>query len=109
MAEERIAPDFLIPVSFEWDEQKNIRNQAKHGIDFDSAIDVFYGPIILRRSDRNNEERWTALGYSDHRLVVVVFTRRAEVVRIISARRARKNEERDYRNAEVARSPKGQD
>ena len=109
MAEERMARDFLTEVSFEWDEQKNIQNRTKHGIDFDSAIDVFYGPIILRRSDRNNEERWTALGYSDHRLIVVVFTRRAEVVRIISARRARKNEERDYRNAEVGGPPEGQD
>jgi uncharacterized DUF497 family protein len=94
---------------FEWDEDKRRSNLAKHGIDFDSAIEVFYGPIILRRSDRNNEERWTALGYSDDRLVVVVFTRRADVIRIISARRARKNEEREYRNAKVGRPPEGQD
>jgi len=78
-------------------------------IDFDNATDVFYRPIILRRSDRNNEERWTALGYSVDRLIVVVFTRRADVIRIISARRARKNEEREYRNAKVGRPPQGQD
>src|SRR5882762_2286902 len=90
--------EFLSAASFEWDNQKRELNLAKHGIDFDSAIEVFDGPIILRRSDRNNEERWTALGYSDDRLVVVVFTRRADVIRIISARRARKNEEREYRN-----------
>jgi uncharacterized DUF497 family protein len=48
--------------TFDWDEQKNELNLAKHGIDFDGAIEVFNGPIILRRSDRNNEERWTALG-----------------------------------------------
>jgi uncharacterized protein len=101
--------EFLSAASFEWDNQKRELNLAKHGIDFDSAIEVFYGPIILRRSDRNNEERWTALGYSDDRLVVVVFTRRADVIRIISARRARKNEEREYRNAKVGRPPEGQD
>jgi hypothetical protein len=94
---------------FEWDEAKNEINRAKHDIDFDNAIDVFHGPILLRRSDRNNEERWTALGYADDRLIVVVFTRREDVIRIISARRARKNEEREYRNAEMGRSPKGQD
>jgi uncharacterized DUF497 family protein len=99
--------EFLAPTGFEWDDQTRGLNIAKHGIDFDSAIEVFYGPIILRRSDRNNEERWTALGYSDDRLILVVFTRRADV--IISARRARKNEESEYRNAKMGRSPEGQD
>jgi uncharacterized DUF497 family protein len=94
---------------FEWDKQKNELNRAKHDIDFESAIDVFYGPILLRRSDRNNEERWTALGYVGDRLIVVVFTQRTEIIRVISARRARKNEERDYRNAKMGRPPEGQD
>ena len=97
--------EFLSPASFEWDDQKRELNLAKHGIDFDDAIEVFSGPIILRRSDRNHEERWTALGCSDNRLIVVVFTRRTEVIRIISARRARKNEESKYRNAEMGRPP----
>lgn len=109
MADGEADLEFLSPTSFEWDEQKSELNFAKHGIDFDSATEVFYGPIILRRSDRNNEERWTALGYSDNRLFVVVFTQRVEVIRIISARRARKNEERDYRNAQVGRPAQGQD
>jgi uncharacterized DUF497 family protein len=99
----------LVLRAFDWDEQKNELNRAKHGIDFDDAIEVFYGSIILRRSNRNNEERWTALGYSGNRLIVVVFTRRTDVIRIISARRARKNEEREYRNAKVGRPPEGQD
>ena len=109
MAKEDAEFEFLAPAEFEWDDQKREINVAKHGIDFDSAVEVFYGPIILRRSDRNNEERWTALGYSGDRLIVVVFTRRADVIRIISARRARKNEEREYRNAEMGRPPEGQD
>ena len=93
--------EFLTADGFEWDETKNKINSAKHDIDFHDAIDVFYGPILVRRSDRNNEVRWTALGFSDDRLIVVVFTRRAEIIRIISARRARKNEEREYRNAKM--------
>jgi uncharacterized protein len=109
MADRRAAPDFLVPVSFEWDERKNLLNFAKHGIDFDDASEVFYGPIILGESDRNNEERWIAVGSLDDKLITVVFTRRADVIRIISARRARKNEEREYRNAKVGRSPEGQD
>jgi len=109
MADDGSEFEFLSPASFEWDDRKRELNLAKHGIDFDSAIEVFYGPIILRRSDRNDEERWIALGYSDNRLIVVVFTRRASVFRIISARRARKNEEREYRNAKVGRPPERQD
>jgi uncharacterized DUF497 family protein len=101
MADDGSDLEFLSPASFEWDDRKCELNLAKHGIDFDSAIEVFYGPIILRRSDRNNEERWTALGYSGNRLIVVVHTRRLEVIRIISARRARKHEKREYRNAKV--------
>jgi hypothetical protein len=86
---------------FEWDEAKNELNRTKHDIDFDDAIDVFHGPVLLRKSDRNNEERWTALGEMGDRLIVVVFTWRAEVIRVISARRARKNEEAKYRNAKM--------
>ena len=109
MADPRVAPDFLAPVSFEWDERKNLLNFGKHGIDFDDASEIFYGPIIFRQSDRNNEERWIAIGSLEDRLITVVFTRRKDVIRIISARRARKNEEREYRNAEVGRPSEGQD
>jgi hypothetical protein len=109
MADDEPELELRSPQSFEWDEQKRALNLAKHGIDFDSAVEVFYGPIVLHRSDRNNEERWTALGYSENRLIVVVFTRRVHVLRIISARRARKHEESEYRNAKVGRSPEGQD
>jgi uncharacterized protein len=95
-------------VAFEWDMNKCKANLIKHGIDFDDAIDVFDGPIVIHPSDRNNEERWLAIGSSENRLIAVVFTRRADIIRIISARRARKNEESEYRNAQVGRPPEGQ-
>ena len=91
---------------FEWDSNKREVNLRKHRIDFEDAVGIFDGPIIVRRSDRE-EERWIAIGSLDNRLVAVVFTRRADVIRIISARRARKNEESQYRNAKVGRPPKG--
>ena len=109
MAEDNSDFELLVPTGFEWDDQKREFNLAKHGIDFDSAIEVFHGPIILRRSDRNNEERWIAVGSLEDRFIAVVFTRRADVIRIISARRARENEEREYRNAKLGRPPEGQD
>jgi uncharacterized DUF497 family protein len=101
--------DYESVIGFDWDARKSELNLAKHGIDFDNAIEVFYGPILLRQSDRNQEKRWVAIGHSEDRLIAVVFTRRTDVIRIIPARRARKNEERDYRNAKVGRPPEGQD
>jgi|SRR5580704_14316912 uncharacterized DUF497 family protein len=91
---------------FEWDSNKREVNLRKHGIDFEDAIEVFDGPILVHRSDRK-EERWVAIGSLENRLVAVVFTRRTDVIRIISVRRARRNEESQYRNAKMGRSPKG--
>ena len=93
---------------FEWDENKSKANLSKHGYDFDDASQVFYEPVVLYPSDRNKEVRWIAVGSLEERLVAVIFTRRGETIRIISARRARKNEERTYHNAKVGRAPEGQ-
>jgi uncharacterized DUF497 family protein len=101
--------EFLAPAAFEWDENNSKANLSKHGYDFDDASQVLYGPVTLSRSERNNEERWIAIGVLEERTVAVIFARRGEVIRIISARRARKNEERAYRNAKMGRSPEGQD
>ena len=62
--------------------------------------------VAMAEWDRE-EERWVAIGSLESRLVAVIFTRRADVIRIISARRARKNEEIEYHNAKVGRPPKG--
>ena len=101
--------DYESVTGFDWDERKSRSNLAKHGIAFDAAVEIFYGPIVLRRSDRNHEERWVAIGSSENRVIAVVFTLRTDVIRIISARRARKTEEGEYRNAQVGRPSKGQD
>ena len=100
-------PDFelLTASGFEWDEIKSDANLIKHGISFDDASDIFYEPIILYPSDRNNEERWVAIGALEDMLIAVIFTRRADAIRIISARRARKYEEREYRHAKMGRPP----
>jgi len=92
----------------EWNEEKAARNRRKHGIDFDDAIEIFYGTSLLRRSDRNNEERWVAIGESEGRVIAVVFTWRGTTLRIISARRARKNETRAYYQEKMGRASEGQ-
>ena len=94
---------------FEWDDDKCRRNIEKHGIDFEEATEIFYCPHLIRRSDRKKEERWLAVGETESRIIAVIFTRRNGRIRIISARRARKNEARTYRRETMGRSEKRQD
>jgi uncharacterized protein len=102
-------PDFssLASAGFEWDEEKNRANLIKHGISFDDASQVFYERVVIKRSNRNDEERWIAIGKLDDRLLTVIFTRRDKAIRIISARRPRPDEKRAYREASMGRSPQG--
>lgn len=109
MGTENFDFESLGPTGFEWDEEKSKSNLTKHGIDFEDASEVFYGPVILRGSSRNSEERWIAIGKSRDRILSVIFTRRNDLIRIISARHPRPNEERAYRNAKMGRPPEGQD
>lgn len=88
---------------FDWDDRKRQSNIEKHGIDFLDAILIFAGPTLIRRSNRPGEERFIATGKMAVQLIAVIFTDRGndqEVVRrIISARRARANEEKEYRSS----------
>lgn len=89
---------------FEWDPAKAASNLKKHGVDFETAARVFQDPLalaLLDESHQQQEERWATLGQVDnHKLVVVIHTWRENDatirVRIISARRATKREERQY-------------
>jgi uncharacterized DUF497 family protein len=101
--------EFVAPTAFEWDQDKSSANLIKHGIDFADASEIFYGPVIVIGSNRNDEERWIAIGKSHNRIVSVIFTRRNNLIRIISARHPRRNEERAYRNASMGRSAQGKD
>jgi uncharacterized protein len=109
MAENKSDFEFLAPTGFEWDDVKSDANLVKHGISFDEASEIFYRPIIIRKSTRNDEERWLAIGISHDRLMSVIFTRRSDLIRIISARHPRPDEKRAYRNAKMGRPPEGQD
>ena len=84
---------------FEWDQNKNIANKAKHGIDFESAITVFDDPLMLSRVDENG--RWQTIGYSEGSILLLFVAHTYHeadeiVVRIISARRASKHEREHY-------------
>ena len=87
---------------FEWDENKNQINKVKHKISFEEAKSVFYDEEALVIDDpqhSENEERFIILGLSNRaNLLVVCHCYRASdtVIRIISARKATKNESKQY-------------
>lgn len=83
---------------FEWDEAKRLANLDKHGIDFIDVSDVFDGDIVTVEDERYSygERRFVTFGLLQGRVIAVVHTDRDESVRIISARKATKNEQRTY-------------
>jgi len=85
-------------MKFEWDEQKRITNARKHGIDFHDAIEIFAGDTVMMEDDRFDygERRFVSLGLLRGRVITVVHTEHEGVMRIISARKATKYEQRIY-------------
>jgi uncharacterized DUF497 family protein len=87
-------------VEFEWDEEKAASNKKKHGVDFEEAASVFadqLAAIFDEEAHSSEELREIIVGHSSkNRLLLVSFTERAGVIRIISARRATKQERKDY-------------
>ncbi|MEO5932132.1 MAG: BrnT family toxin [Duganella sp.] len=86
---------------FEWDEQKAEANLRKHGVTFEEAKTVFYDLAMKLRLDfaySDGETRYFALGISHGgRLLWVCHCYRgADVIRLISARKANKAELKIY-------------
>jgi uncharacterized DUF497 family protein len=86
----------------EWDEAKRLANLEKHGIDFLDARTIWAGQVLDPVAGRivDGEARPTALGVvgEDEIIVAVVYTVRDGIVRLISARRARRNERKIYQD-----------
>jgi uncharacterized DUF497 family protein len=88
-------------MKFEWDETKNKANLAKHGIDFDHAILVFFDTNRIEWVDERKdyrELRYVTIGLIKENLYCIVYTIREKKYRLISARGARKDEKQDYYN-----------
>jgi uncharacterized DUF497 family protein len=86
---------------FEWDAAKAIRNLRIHGVSFPAASGVFLDRLRLEDADTREdygEERFITVGFASQVLLVVVFTLREKRIRIISARKANRNEEKEYRD-----------
>jgi uncharacterized protein len=86
---------------FEYDPAKSESNLVKHGIDFDTAQALWkdVGRTEVRSADLT-EERWLLIAMLEDRFWTAVYTMRADVIRIISVRRSRENEVKDYVNRE---------
>lgn len=90
-------------LAFDWDDLKARVNEQKHGVSFEEAQTVFYDENARLRYDAEhslNEERYILIGISSSlRLVVVCHVYREEdgIIRIISARKATKQEVQQYR------------
>jgi uncharacterized protein len=88
---------------FEWDKEKNKSNISKHGVSFEEAKSVFYDDFAKLISDpdhSNNEARFILMGMNQSlKLLVVVhvYKDNDNIIRIISARKATKNERKYYR------------
>ncbi len=90
-------------LKFEWDENKNISNQKKHGISFETATYVVRDSYYMEIYDFEhsiNEDRYIAIGMVGD-LLFVVFTEREDYIRIISARSATRSERRLYYAQEI--------
>lgn len=90
---------------FDWDANKARTNLKKHGVSFRLATTVFRDPLALTIFDEEHsedEERWVTLGQAENGQLLVVVHTSEELsatelrIRIISARRADKQEAQDY-------------
>jgi uncharacterized DUF497 family protein len=85
-------------MEFEWDEAKRERNLTKHGVDFLLAEMLFDGrPVTTAPSPRAAEERYITTGEINGRYFSAVWMWRGDIVRLISVRRARHEEEKRHR------------
>ena len=89
-------------ILFQWDKSKNLANIKKHKVSFEEASTVFYDEnarLIPDTEHSTDEERFIILGISNELkllIVVHVYKKNDEVIRIISARKATKSESKYY-------------
>jgi uncharacterized DUF497 family protein len=90
------------PINFFWDKRKNTVNKKKHRVSFEEAQTVFFDGQAIEYYDPDHsesEDRFLMLGYSYRgRVLVVSYTLRKNgtEIRIISARKATKKEQKEY-------------
>ena len=84
-------------MKFVWDEKKNLKNIEKHKVSFIQAVHAFSDPLRKEfydeRHSRNEEDRLVLFGFAVSAVLIISFTEPdANTTRIISARKAKKQE-----------------
>ena len=94
----------LASMEFVWDEDKAATNRAKHGVSFEDAKTVFYDPLYIDFYDPDHsdeENRYIIVRESRAgRLLIVAYTERDDLIRLISAREATQGEREAYEEHE---------
>jgi len=94
-----------VQYNFEWDPTKAKSNVRKHKISFERASEIFLDPLMVSVFDEPHsadEDRWITLGKDRNNVTIVVVHTFREIdsdnssIRIISARRATKSEDKQY-------------
>ena len=83
-------------MEFAWDEIKNKKNIRERGLDFVDACEMFSAPMLVLPDTRKDygEVRYIGFGYTQGRLMVVIYTeRQSKSIRIISFRKANNREQ----------------
>jgi uncharacterized protein len=89
-------------MKFEWDEKKSRANESKHGIDFNIATELWNDQNRIEiQTNFPAENRYALIGRIGNKLWTAIFTRRVEVIRLISVRRARKKETKLYEHNKI--------
>ena len=87
-------------MEFEWDEKKAAANLAKHRVSFEEAKTVFDDPLYVDFYDPDHsldEHRYIIIGESQQRrLLIVSYTEREDVIRLISVREVTRSERETY-------------
>jgi uncharacterized protein len=85
-------------MAYQWNRDKAATNLRKHGIDFADAVSVFSDDLAITIPDeRFDEERFVTIGMDAFgRVLIVVYMLRDEEVRLISARKATRQERQQY-------------
>ena len=83
---------------FEWDDVKRQANLAKHDLDLVRAARIFDGPTTTNKDGRDDygETRYQSIGYVGDDCFVVIWTERDDVIRLISARRGGRRDQKRY-------------
>lgn len=87
-------------MEFEWDQAKSARTWRERGFGFDTAARIFDGPVQSTLDERRDygEQRIIAIGEVDGEVLIVVYTERGSLRRIISARRANRRERETWQS-----------